>query len=791
MSTPNPQADQGHLPERVRELEEQIASLQTKLARKGPKPSPGSKLEIRQAASLVLPLGVTVLAAIPGALVIRDRWLGIRWASPLLDRWWTILRLNTLLSLPSYILVIAACMISVIILMLVSRNRPLVFFSPLQPSPGAQPSVAPPAAARRVGTALIALGSLVAAVIAVTSGAKNGWMIALGLLIYFLGWVLREIDWRSIKDAWKLDGDFWTVLLLSHLSFTAGLASWVGGGNPGIIPSILLLISCVLLYRYRQRIPPVFWIANLAILLGALYLDAWRFSTIGDEFSFYQTAREINTKISFAALGQDLFSGTYVYGSHPFFSSLIQGVFMKIYGLGGFGWRFSNVYLVGIGVGLIFLFLRRHVPKVVAIVAGFVLATSAYLLAFGKIGYNNLQSFFALALVLATGAHAAATRTTPAYVLAALATGVCFYVFPGALYVVPLAILYLAMFDPPRTRASAVHWGIYIATVLLLFVPLAVQPNYFSSKVAGTLFYNAGIVQSTASLIHHLASNLIYSILSFIYIPNETHFVSTSYADPIGSVFILVGLAYSLKAGSKSRFGFFMLAGYLWLLVTAGVSHDRDFPPTTRMFLLVPWFSLFAAIGIYWLVVEWGGRLVALPAWVLPALVALVVASNTYQAYHVDPYRTAQYQNMEAMGLRVAQDAAQIDPAAKKTLFFLVPQNWSALPFAEGLEQIYGFSTNEIAVQQAVIGPDDISRGTPGNEAAILPTSSYPLIQDQNTITVIVPAMDPTYRQPLSNALTQLGRTSCDVHKLGGNFVFSVWHSGKFGALCSSTNVPP
>ena len=56
--------------------------------------------------------------------------------------------------------------------------------------------------------------------------------------------------------------------------------------------------------------------------------------------------------------------------------------------------------LTATAVGLFYVFFRTFVAASTALIAVLLLAMSHYLISFGKIGYNNLQAFFAMALSL-------------------------------------------------------------------------------------------------------------------------------------------------------------------------------------------------------------------------------------------------------------------------------------------------------------------------------------------------------------------------------------------------------
>src|SRR6185369_11492468 len=114
-------------------------------------------------------------------------------------------------------------------------------------------------------------------------------------------------------------------------------------------------------------------------------------------------------------------------------------------------------------------------------------------------GYNNLQAFFALGLVLAALAHSLKSMKLAAFAFLGLAMGFCFYVYPAALYVIPLPLLGLLIYLPALTRDSIKRWGWMILSVLLVIYPLFVQPKYWQEKLPGT-FLSTQMGSSTARI---------------------------------------------------------------------------------------------------------------------------------------------------------------------------------------------------------------------------------------------------------------------------------------------------
>jgi hypothetical protein len=410
------------------------------------------------------------------------------------------------------------------------------------------------------------------------------------------------------------------------------------------------------------------------------------------------------------------------------------------------------------------------VTRRTALIAALFLAISHYIMSFGKIGYNNLQALFAEALVLATAAWAVRTRRPLAFALLGAGIGFCFYVYPAALYVVPLPLLLLLFYLPPVSRAALGRWTMMMGSALILIIPLLVQSGYWEAKIAGTIFFNPVITQTTQGAASHIVRNFVYAAFSHLYTPHETHFVVVSYIDPLTAAFTWVGLACFLRLARRERFAAFSLISFAVLLFLAGASHDREFPSATRMFLLLPWYALFAAAGLTWLVAEL--RSVGLMHGRGSGLVALVfsvaIGLNLYQAYPLARDRMAGLQSLETLFLRTVQRAQRGEADTPKTYVFVTDPSWSSV----GIQMIPEVYPVRAKISEVVI-----------NEPS-LPQSATPLISDRNTLVILKPWLDPTWQAALAKPLRDLGKEPCPIRATNGDVRFTLWHAPESGWPC-------
>jgi len=88
-------------------------------------------------------------------------------------------------------------------------------------------------------------------------------------------------------------------------------------------------------------------------LVNSLMLARWHFAWIGDEFAFFDAARDIMNGAPWS-----FFDLTWVYQAPPTADTLYLVAFMKLFGADVIVWRFSQVVLVAATAGLLYLVSR-------------------------------------------------------------------------------------------------------------------------------------------------------------------------------------------------------------------------------------------------------------------------------------------------------------------------------------------------------------------------------------------------------------------------------------------------
>ncbi len=737
----------------------------------------GERHPTRRRVGQVLLLAATAeLAALPPALVVLDRWLGQAVISPTLDKWWCRVALLCHSPFPHYFLLIFGCCLAVPLLVWWSRHDPeLGFPNRLRATLAPAVQAASPAQLRAGNAVLCCSGIALGAIVVRAASLRQlpGWELAAALLAYLVGWGLREISAQSLVNACRQNRDVLLALVLAHLALVALLADCYSGQQLKPLSALLFALAALNLLYHRRQVHPVFWIASLALVLYTLELNAWWFAVAGDEYSFFNVAKRTLEQENLATIGSKLFLGVEVFGSHPYVSTLIQAAFMKLFGVGNFGWRFSSIYPAAMSIPLFYYFFRAFVSRQTALFASALLAASHYLMAFSRIGYNNTQALLAMALVLAASVWALRSNGHLAYVVLGLAVGLCFYIYPAALYAVPLPFLLLLLHAPPRSRRAAGRWLVLLVSVLVSIFPLFLQPAYWQSKATGTMLAEPEFLGSASNAATRLGQALAYAAASFLYALRETHFVVASYVDPLSGALVLLGLASLLRLARRNPAARELLLCFGVLFLLVGGSHNEVLPLTTRMFLLLPWWALFAAVGLSWLGRQIGDLVSdqrTVTAFYVVALVA-AFALNLYQAYSLGPRRQDRYQNEVTLYLRMALQAQQQRDRAMPTFVFVTDPTWSPVGISDNLHPVY-FPTLPPKLVPVVVTEN------------ALPSEAQALIADPNTLVVIMPWAAEGWKGELGQALGALGKVPCDITTLTGRVRFQLWHSGGWGMLC-------
>ncbi len=718
-----------------------------------------------------MPFVILLLAVFPPVLVVLDRWLDVPWIRTEFLSPWCYPANYCNAVLPAYFVIILPGAL-LLLLLFILRNDDIHTYLSARDSFPEPIDTRPNRKQTRSGNFLIAfsLGWLVWRIVAVWAQLSLpdwGYVCAYSLLL--CGWLLREIPLRLIVAHWKENRRKFVFMLVNHLSLVGILASVSLSSMSWPLFLFLFLVSIIAYRNSLGEISISYWLSAFALLILTMGINHWSFSIIGDEYAFFRYAQTIVQQQNLSNIGDHLFYGQGVYQSHPYFSSLIQAVFMKIFGMNNFGWRFSNIYLTAVAIGLLHSVFRGFLRERIADIAALFLAFSQYLISFGKIGYNNLQAFFLLAVVFYFARKAIVRRSALEFALLGAACGLCFYAYPAALFVPPLSILLLLFYDPPINRRAIRTWGVFLLCFVILILPLASQQDYWLNKIPGTFLYTPALSQSPSSIAHHLSSNLLAAMFSFLYAPQETHFVAASYIDPLSAAFTLIGLALLLSKFRAHRFITFFITGFVFLLFFLGATHDRSFPSTTRMFLLLPWFAVFSAVGFAWIMRNLGHlhRRRTFRTIIAGLILAGCLALNLYQAFPLAQNRMAhRYHSFQVLFLREAPRLLAPKNDVDPQITILNQADTHLLESLYELLDIY-----QIPYTRGQLVEVDVDSLL---EDEILADEC---LSDVHSLIIITPWVYGESRRSIERVLIQAGKQPHEVKNSNGDTVYVVWET--------------
>jgi hypothetical protein len=740
---------------------------------------------LARAWQLLLRVFILALAIAPPLMVVLDRWIGVCKLNS--DAYQAICWVDPLLLYhpitPIYYDYITECIIGLFLLFVIfakkddlARFLSRVRFRPLIPA-----KVTPEykqVLAGRILCYAAYIGVLPVFLSSLVFNRIPGWDMTLVLVAYLAGRIVIEVNFQRLAATMRR---YWQIILAVGIAYTAlvaFLARTSAGNGFEWQALVILLLASANLWRYRRRVHPIVWVAFLATILFSLNVNSWRYSGIGDELSFYTFARDIVNKESVWTIGSRLYGAEAVYGNLPYLSSLIAGVSMLFAGENHYGWVFSNIFLCSLAVVLFFLFVRKFFAGRVAWLSALFLAASSYIMNFSKIGYYSLQALFLMTLIFWAAGLAVQTKHPLSFTLLGFAMGGCFYTYPYALYVLPLPIFLLLLYLPPKSRTAARLWGHLLIPFAMLSLPLLFRPAYWRMLIHGTYLYSLQRLQ-WAGLAAHFISNFHYALFSYIYSLNETHFVVSSYVDPLTAVFVTIGMVWTFRNIRKSRLLIFIMLSFLAMVFLAGASHDYEYPPNTRMFMLLPFFTLFAGLGIAWLIIplEMGMSASTVLKRGLAVLFILVVGLNLYQSTALLEKRYSHI-SIEILFLRMVQNARSLAESDQITYLFLTEKNWD-IGGLRTMPDIYGAPRSQGQLACYIISQPS------------LPAQSLGQIQNENTVIIIQPWMDKQLQNGVNNELAKMGKKPCEVHNTTQqSWHFTIWLADKWTGICDVANRP-
>ncbi len=737
----------------------------------------------RRWGALILALLIGIFSLIPPLLVMLDRWFSFRPVRSFTVGNWCQVKVLCYAGFQDYFFWIFNCLAIVAVLILVFA-RPYIGRIEtlnLSPSEPGQPAMisADQYSLRRNLIIIASVGLILDVGICILFSRLPGFEICISAAVFLIAFLLGEKEFdASVVRGWletlKEKAPLYGTIIFSEIALVLFIRDQLSFRRSNWIFAVLLLIAIGAVYWQRKKLNKIYWVFTLALVLLLLNQNSWKFSKIGDEYDFFDQPTFILARQSIFEVWESFFNALNVHSRYAYISSLVQFIPMRFFGFNHFGWHFSSVFLMALSVPLLYNFLKSYVAERTAFIAAVLLATSQYLINFSKIGYNNLQALFVMILMLWTATWAIKTQKSSAFFLLGISIAGCFYSFPAVLYLLPLPLILLLLFSPPKSWAIVRRYLYALVGLLLFVIPLAFQPAFWSEMLKGTAFSNE-VAQSEISLFDHLASNFLYSIFSFLFVADEGHFIVSSFSDPLSAAFIPIGILLVIASLHRSRFMVFLAFSYLIEIILVGTTSNYIFTPKTRMFLILPFFFIFAALGIDWLIGLFAGVTSQPGKFITPAITAILVVIgilNLAQATVILRDRFGELHEFELVFLRMLQhDAPEGTYNFKNFLLFSeAERGWG---WNVKFQEVYGLPDSKAQLLQAVVEGDNI----PENWDARL--------QERNLVVIIPPWLPDPAKSSLSAKLQEQGKIPCDVrYSPKTEVLFQMWTSEDYQDLC-------
>lgn len=377
---------------------------------------------------------------------------------------------------------------------------------------------------------------------------------------------------------------------------------------PRVVFVFVMMVGAFALWR-GQRISGIAAVLGIVGVAGlALYtynIASWRYSFIGDEYAFYNTATSF--------LGNPdvphLLSSRGVYDAHPVFSILIQAITVGLYGGDMYGWRFSGILMVFLSVPAIYVLVRQLKGPSAGLMAVIVYLSAHHVIAFTRVGSNNVQALPVFSAMLAFAVLALDRRSMFAMFLAGLAGAFAFFTIIVTIPLIPLPLLLLALwvFIPSRELPLARRFitALPLAVVFVVGVVVTAYPRLVNTvwlnDVAFTTVARSEMRDLSNPFVQQIIPNAVYSLGASLYFDTNSHYTSGAHLDPLTSVLMLAGIAGLIAIMTKRRVVLWLLTSFLITTFFIGGLVPYAYPANSRTFLLVLFYGIFAGFGAAYL----------------------------------------------------------------------------------------------------------------------------------------------------------------------------------------------
>jgi len=462
---------------------------------------------------------------------------------------------------------------------------------------------------------------------------------------------------NSIRLIWWLSLAFYLALAFLN-QFRNWASNWV------ILAGLTTLLLGFFAFREDQtdqtKHPWSNWetlflliVACSAPILWLLDWNSWKYSMIGDETGFFAFAAKIIDRGIFKTY---LLNSAGVFGDNPVMTSAIQALFMKVFGIDGYGWKMSGACFGAACIPALYVFARQRESALRAICIIPLFLFSLQVMIWAKIGKPHLFPLFPLAYTIMFFELREKLGLRAIFLAGASAASGFYFVILGAFAATTYLLcgIFLYSFQRKSFKLLVALAGTALLGWIILAFPILLQTQYFK----GLFDKNIGAASLTPI---HLLRNTIYGFIAPIQYNNYDHFIFGNILDGASAFLFLVGLCVCIRR--RCFYDLLILASSTSFAASIAF---YDYPPVTRLVLLsVPW-SIVGFRGASFLLEFITSKTAAMTY--IALLVGTVGFLNLETIYGTDGKR---YLNTNQMIVRLAGAYPEL------RILEIVPKSWN------------------------------------------------------------------------------------------------------------------
>ncbi|HZE87159.1 MAG TPA: glycosyltransferase family 39 protein [Methylomirabilota bacterium] len=326
----------------------------------------------------------------------------------------------------------------------------------------------------------------------------------------------------------------------------------------------------------------------LALISFSWNINSWKFSYIGDEWTFYTFAQDI-VRQHFLI---NPFSMQGVYGENPVLGSIYQAFFLKFFGDSNFSWRLSNSILIIPASIFFFLWVKKLFNENTALLSTLLLQSSFYISNYFKIGYVNPQAFTLFLISLYAASLVGESPTRKHMLFLGICLGLSFYIYIGPLFPFFVCPLLLPLLKK-KTHVFTSYWLYLLTPYLVLLLPGLFDLQHWHTAAKKTIFFKE--FHDNSQIIINIMHNFLLYYKNYDIIYN--HFIAGAYLDVISGILAFIGSIIVVVNFRKKSYGLFLLT-YLSVIFVIALTSPYAYAPTTRGIFFIPFGCIFAGISL-------------------------------------------------------------------------------------------------------------------------------------------------------------------------------------------------